>query len=730
MTVHSASDPALNDGSRTWAETLRIRLDPGWRPGEWDATSGTFVANLSNPDTWVFVCKIPGCGGLIGHRSEWCVRCRKHYSLLGRPSDFADTFRPPPAPVDDARYGQFCLGELAEPCRVEITFALQIYTQTHVLSPFSVRNMLRFIPADLVSLLDLDDTRFPGKSVGMGLFRSLRAILRKDRVQFDGTDLTAGDVWDCELLGLNAKTGRRSYPAVGSVLDFRPVRQSWLRELLKEFLRSTHLDVATSKRTLTATMIASHALDTRSHGDDPTELGYADMTAVVEGFQQSLNQDGKTASPTRRAQLYIRFKIMINFCRRSGLMEDVPSSFAFPDKTRLQLLHRYSDEEDLAGRALPETVIDQLDRHLHHLGAGSSFAPPGWLVSDQERMFRVIYQVLRDTGRRPAEATTLKQGCVIRGADGKPILIYDNHKSRRLGRRLPVSEATAASIEAWETRLVEITPEAENPDRWLFPSPGSRGRLMRSGRHLTTDTFINKLRRWVDGIPAITYDGVDTNGMSVAYPRDKITAYALRHSYAQRHADAGTPVDVLRELMDHLHVDTTMGYYKVSMKRRRAAVAAVSELIVDRNGRRRPAPDRIDYEVGTVAVPFGNCAEPTNVKAGGGQCPIRFQCAGCAFYRPDPSYLPAIEAHVAELRVNKEQAFATDAAGWVVTNLQDQLDAFATVQLSLADLVASLTDDERGRIEAAGRELRRARQHDAAQPADRAPVVERHPQPH
>ncbi len=30
--------------------------------------------------------------------------------------------------------------------------------------------------------------------------------------------------------------------------------------------------------------------------------------------------------------------------------------------------------------------------------------------------------------------------------------------------------------------------------------------------------------------------------------------------YAQRHADNGTPVDVLRELMDHRSVDTTMGY--------------------------------------------------------------------------------------------------------------------------------------------------------------------------
>ena len=38
-----------------------------------------------------------------------------------------------------------------------------------------------------------------------------------------------------------------------------------------------------------------------------------------------------------------------------------------------------------------------------------------------------------------------------------------------------------------------------------------------------------------------------------------ITPYALRHSYAQRHADAGVPVDVLKDLLDHAAISTTMG---------------------------------------------------------------------------------------------------------------------------------------------------------------------------
>src|SRR6202011_3647663 len=101
---------------------------------------------------------------------------------------------------------------------------------------------------------------------------------------------------------------------------------------------------------------------------------------------------------------------------------------------------------------------------------------------------------------------------------------------------------------------------------------------------------------------------------------------AYRHSYAQRHADAGVPVDVLRELMDHRSVQTTMGYYHISLHRKREAIRAVGSLAVDAGGNPAPFTNPVAWERGSVSVPFGNCTEPSNVKAGGGSCPIRFQC--------------------------------------------------------------------------------------------------------
>src|SRR6266508_3032906 len=101
--------------------------------------------------------------------------------------------------------------------------------------------------------------------------------------------------------------------------------------------------------------------------------------------------------------------------------------------------------------------------------------------------------------------------------------------------------------------------------------------------------------------------------------------------------------------------------------------------VVDRAGQPAPFVSATAYEARSVAVPFGNCTEPSTVKAGGQACPIRFQCAGCGFYRPDPSYLPAIEQHLAGLRADRETAEAMGAAEYVIGNLTAEISAFANV---------------------------------------------------
>lgn len=73
---------------------------------------------------------------------------------------------------------------------------------------------------------------------------------------------------------------------------------------------------------------------------------------------------------------------------------------------------------------------------------------------------RTIVELAIDTGRRPDEICTLAWDCLTRDSDGSPVLIYDNHKAGRMGRRLPVTEATATLITGQKQRTRDRYPRA------------------------------------------------------------------------------------------------------------------------------------------------------------------------------------------------------------------------------------------------------------------------------
>ncbi|UHJ79492.1 site-specific integrase [Mycobacteroides abscessus subsp. abscessus] len=288
--------------------------------------------------------------------------------------------------------------------------------------------------------------------------------------------------------------------------------------------------------------------------------------------------------------------------------------------------------------------------------------------------------------------------CLLDGVE--PELIWDNVKGKRLGRRLPISQQTASAIRDWQQVRAD-TLIAEAGADYLFPARSRAAPIP----YLRTQTVGDALRIWAewinDNVVLPTGETRPLEGVS-------LYAYAFRHSYAQRHADAGIPVDVLRDLMDHKHISTTMGYYDISLRRKREAVDTIAALTVDRLGARKPSSLGA-YELRSVAVPYGNCTEPSNVKAGGQACPIRFQCSGCGFYRPDPSYIPAIEDHLRALKANRETAQAIDAARFVIDNLSAEIDQFGIVITAMRTQLQALDPADRCRVEDASAVLRKTR---------------------
>lgn len=710
--------------SSGWAKWLTERLDPHWRVDEWDPNTLLFTADLGNPRTRAFTCLVVACGAVIASPASRCDGCRAVMQRLGHPADFDQTHIPSQPAVRRPNVGdslqpgrsQFTLAALSPTARAEILYSLQRRDdEDRPVAPITMRRIIQRIPPDLPSLLELDPAAIHARIPKLmhTLFNDLLVRLRRARVQHDGVDPTLDDVWDCALVGLLSAPNRR-YPAASGHLDFRPIRPRWLREIIKEYGRTVRPTVTELRRTANVVTIASTALMSRPAGDAPQKLGLADMTCIVEAFQTARKpKDGSDYSPAQRRAMLGWWRRLTQYARLAGLMDEIPGSFALsPELHGIEVVDTAEDE---GGRAIPEHVIAQLDQHLHLMGAGSSHKHAGWQASDFAAMYQEVYRIIRDTGRRPEEATSLKRDC-LQWIDGKPSLIYDNRKRRRHGRRLPISPETARHIQEWQ-KMRDSLPEMPGCEEWLFPAPGATRRTR--VRYLAAHSFSSRIfRDWVDGIPELLDDRLGDDGTPIPCCRSELVAYGLRHAYAQRHADAGTSIDVLCQLMDHRSLDVTMGYYTVSQERRRKAVETVAALAVDRHGNPRGATDPLAYEMRSVAVPNGGCTEPSNVKAGGGHCRIRFQCAGCDFYEPDPSYRPALEQTIADLRADKEAATAMGAADWVLANFDHQLKAYTKVLIDMDERLARLSPQERDAVETASKELRKVRAAQAFFPGD------------
>ncbi|MDQ6617317.1 MAG: tyrosine-type recombinase/integrase, partial [Actinomycetota bacterium] len=426
-----------------------------------------------------------------------------------------------------------------------------------------------------------------------GLFRDLRRHLERAWVQHTGADPYAGDVWEVALLDLQPN-GARRWPATQGAIDFRVVELGWLREVIKDWARNTRPYLQRLREALRACRVASQTLVAAGR-TDPTRLGAGDFALIMQAISGQRRADGRLYSAAHRNLLVYMLREQIEHGRANGLMAQVPDPFG---RGRHQRVVEDPNEDEL-GKALPESVIRQLDTHLHLLGprgrAGSISA------ADLQAMHQTIYRILRDTGRRPGEVVSLRVGC-IEVIDGQHNLIYDNHKAARR-RRLPITADTAPVVLAWERHRADLsTPPATH--QWLFPSPLLRAR--QSLGHLTANCVGRAFNAWMERAPTIDSEVLGPDGTPLPFDRSLVTPYVLRHSYAQRHADAGVPVDVLKELLDHAAIGTTMGYYSISLKRKQHAIRAVGSLAVDANGNPAPFAGALAYERASVSVPFGN----------------------------------------------------------------------------------------------------------------------------
>jgi len=512
------------------------------------------------------------------------------------------------------------------------------------------------------------------------------------------------DRWDMVVFG---HTG---------MLDFTAITQRWLREAAKAWasedsprrrgkgattVMQTHLQAF-------GMLSASLRLQRDDHGMDPAVLGRADIVAFLNRLAhlEILDGDDKISTYTRRRLIQYAGK-MLRDCRAFGLTRPGQPLAGLPDDFAV----RYGDapqdpDRSEQGRALPQIVVEQLVAALPRLAERSG------------RDVAVTAQLLVDTGRRPDEICKLPWDCLEQGPDGKHTLVYTDFKNNRVGRKLAIADATARLIVEQQQAVRARFPDTPLVDLVLLP----RAYRNPHGTRCTTEDHFQTLnRRWVDSLPPLRSGERSEDGTEIPFDKTRVFPYAYRHTYAQLHADNGTPMDVLRDLMGHASTTTTQFYYRVTEKRTRAAVDKLAAFQFDGRGNRVWYEGRalLEHEhqrlaVGQVAVPFGICTEPSNVKAGGHACPFRFRCPGCGHFRSDPSYLPELRGYLDMLLRNRERVrAAVELEDWARAEAMPSDQEISRVRQLIhraeTDL-EQLSDEDRQQIDEACRVVRATRQ--------------------
>lgn len=597
---------------------------------------------------------------------------------------------------------------LPELVRLEMLYAIgcrvreQIRTRTTEMRPY----VDRLLASGVDSLIQLN----PGQLEPSG--RNERG--RFARYAVDRVCLAYGDpeterdkdLWDLRLF---ERSGH---------LDFSGIRQDWLRHAVKAWAAAAMVRIR-SKAMLQHRVQSVAALSRvlaagPDGGDDPARLGRGDVDRFLLRVRSLRSPEtGCAYSPRRVNQIVEDCAFVLREAREMGLLADLASTFIFRhgDNSR-----KVVEEE---GRALPPHIVAQLDACLPLLreipGGGQPTHPSlGVLGGHAGEMAVLIYELLKGTGRRAGEVASLQLDCLEVDEHAKDVLIYDNHKRQRMQRRLPLADSVLVeairSQQHWVTATFPGTPTEQ---LWLLP----RSTKNTDGTaHIGANQIGRWMQAWVAAIPRIDAGPLDERGDPVPFDRSAIHPHAWRHTYAQTLADQGVAPSVLRDLMDHRSLSTTLGYYTIGEERKRQAMEILGRLTVDNRESSTTAQGRpsrageLREELSWVAVPMGKCSEPTNIRAGGQACPIRYQCAACPHFESDPSFLPELRVYAEDLRREREAMLAAGTADWLGEGVTRQLEVIASHIRHHEEALDRLPTERRALIEEASATVRKARQ--------------------
>jgi integrase len=355
---------------------------------------------------------------------------------------------------------------------------------------------------------------------------------------------------------------------------------------------------------------------------------------------------------------YVNKKSPLKEATQKGYLTALRTFFEFCHQNRLLHFSKkpiFFDEDFARPSAptpkfIPEPVLNQLDKYLDKLPA----------------YMKHMVIVIRETGRRISEVSTLSQNCLMTNNKGEHTLKFYDHKMDKEGL-IPISQICANAIKAQKQWASKTYPQ--NKD-YLFP--GNKGIFCVSPR-----TFNHNLN-----MLAQRFKIVDTSGQIWHFH-----SHQFRHTVGTRMINSGIPQHIVQRYLGHKNSEMTSYYAHILDDTLKKEFQRFQSNLIDVTGKiydqAQEEKEEIDVHwlrknILGQALPNGYCALPIWQK----RCPHANVCLTCSNFRTSVYFLPEHERH---LETTEKVLSLSESKGW-----KPQVEINKTLKTNLEMVITTL----------------------------------------
>ena len=477
-------------------------------------------------------------------------------------------------------------------------------------------------------------------------------FLEKKYNKFSNNRPLSKDVWDVRKLGLKATSHRSE-----NKLIFSNIRQDWLKEIVKKFIRykASHCSTGTLKTYISSLNSFSDFIfdEYKNHR---TKLTLEKLTRYrIIQYLYYLNEQG--LSPGTKSVRISNLKMFLETAKQNSWAKIRPYLIRPED---------YPKRVKNAPRFIPEEVMKQLNQNLDLLPLP---------------VMRGVL-VLQETGLRIGELLQLSFNCINQDNSGDWFLDYMKWKQNTEDRK-PISIEIARVIQEQQQFIREHFLDYEH--LFCARARGSTGlEYVPSPKIMLSKSFIDYLKNL-----AKKKNICDNSGKAWNFQN-----HEFRHTVGTRMINNGVPQHIVQRFLGHESPEMTMHYAHIYDQTLKKEIAKYhNNRVVNITGEIIESSDLeldnnldlhlLKKKVLTQALSNGSCARPIVL----GDCPHANACLTCGDFRTTIEFL---EQHKIQLEETERIIKKAKEKGW-----ERQEEMNKKVANNLKNIINSLEFEEK-----------------------------------